>query len=75
LSPELRLIVAPRQTYAALSRVPATVSAVGALRRPALAALVVGASVAILSTGRGAAAHVKSPTHAGGEDSWRSRRR
>src|SRR3954468_23126688 len=62
MSPELRLIVAPRETYAALAALPARVSALTALRRPALAALMIGVSVAMTATGRATPALVLSTT-------------
>src|SRR3954454_8458493 len=62
MSPELRLIVAPRETYAALAAVPARVSALAALRRPALVALVIGVAVAMTATGRATPALVLSTT-------------
>jgi hypothetical protein len=62
VSPELQLIVAPRRAYAALSRMPARVSAVAACRRPLLAAAVIGASVAITATGRATPPLVLSTT-------------
>src|SRR5437763_4035347 len=61
MSPELGLLVAPRRTYAALAS-SAPLSAVAALRRPLLAALVIGASVAISATGRVTPALVLSTT-------------
>src|SRR4051812_44812797 len=65
MSPELRLIVAPRETSAALAAVPAPVSPLIALRRPALAALVIGVSVAMTATGRATPALVLSTTLTG----------
>jgi hypothetical protein len=48
---ELQLIVAPRDTYLRLARARARTGLIGALRRPLLAALVLGASAAIGATG------------------------
>jgi hypothetical protein len=62
MSPELRLIVAPRATYAALRRAPVAVSPLAALRRPAIAAVVLGVSVAIAASGRATPALVISTT-------------
>jgi hypothetical protein len=62
VSPELRLITAPRQTYAVLAAAPAAISPLGALRRPALVALVLGVTIAMLSTGRATPALVASTT-------------
>jgi hypothetical protein len=50
MSAELRLIVAPRDTYARLARVPSRIGPVTALRRPFLVALVFGAWAAIAAT-------------------------
>lgn len=50
MSAELRLIIAPRDTYARLARGRSPVGPLTALRRPALVALVLGASVAIAAT-------------------------
>jgi hypothetical protein len=49
LSPELGLIVAPRETYAALAR-GGDASLITALRRPLLAALLLGVSIAVAAT-------------------------
>lgn len=62
VSPELGLLFSPRATYAALAREQVRVSALTALRRPALAALVIGVSVAIGSTGRATPALVFGTT-------------
>lgn len=62
MSPELRLITAPRDTYAALARAPTRLSAVTALRRPATVTLVIGASMAMAATGRATPALVLSTT-------------
>jgi hypothetical protein len=62
VSPELRLIAAPRDTYASLARAPVTPSMAVALRRPALVALIIGISVAIAATGRASPALVLSTT-------------
>ena len=56
MTPELRLIVAPARTYARLARQSSRVGALGALRRPLLAAVVLGAAMAISATG-----HVTPP--------------
>ena len=64
MTPELRLIAAPRDTYAALVRSPSQLPAIGALRRPALVALVIGVSVAMTSSGRATPALVLSTTTA-----------
>lgn len=48
---ELRLIIAPRDTYARLARVPSAIGPVAALRRPLVAAIALGVSVAIAATG------------------------
>ena len=50
MTPELRLMVAPARTYALLARQPSPVGPLTALRRPLLAALVLGASMAIAAT-------------------------
>ena len=47
---ELRLLLAPRETYTALARRGREVGALGALRRPCLAAIVIGASIAVGAT-------------------------
>jgi hypothetical protein len=60
--PELDLIVAPRDTYAALARVPGRASMLTALRRPLLVAVVLGVSVAIAATRRVSPALVISTT-------------
>jgi hypothetical protein len=52
MSAELRLILAPRDTYAALARIPDRGTVLSALRRPLLVAAVLGASTAIAATGR-----------------------
>lgn len=62
MTPELRLIVAPARTYARLARLPSPVGPVTALRRPLLAALVLGTSMAIAATGRVTPALVLSTT-------------
>jgi hypothetical protein len=62
VSPELRLLVSPRAAYAALVHEGATVSLVGAMRRPWLAAVVIGASVSMSATGRGTPALVLGTT-------------
>jgi hypothetical protein len=50
MSPEIELIVAPRRTYAALAVSDAPIGVVGALRRPLLAAVVLGTSMAMSCT-------------------------
>lgn len=50
MSPELRLIVAPDRTYAALAASEERVGAVRALRRPLLVAVVFGTSMALSAT-------------------------
>jgi hypothetical protein len=62
VSPEIGLIFAPRDTYAALVRTPAPASVLTALRRPLLVAAVLGVSVAITATGRATPALVASTT-------------
>jgi hypothetical protein len=52
VSTEIRLMVSPRATYAALVREPARATLVTALRRPLLVAVVIGVSISILATGR-----------------------
>jgi hypothetical protein len=51
MTSELRLIVAPARTYASLANQPSPVGPISALRRPLLAAVVLGASLAISATG------------------------
>ena len=51
MSSELRLIFSPRDTYARLARVPSVIGPVRALRRPLVAAIALGVSVAIAATG------------------------
>lgn len=51
MTPELRLIVAPAHTYARLARLPRQIGGLRALRRPLLAAVVLGTSIAIAATG------------------------
>jgi len=62
VSPELGLLVSPRLTYRALVRGRARVSPVAALRRPLLAAAVIGVSVSIGATGRASPALVAATT-------------
>lgn len=62
MSSELRLIVAPRHTYARLARAPSAIGPVGALRRPLVAAIVLGVSVAIAATGHATPVLVVSVT-------------
>ena len=50
MTPELRLMVAPARTYAVLARQPSPVGPLTALRRPVLAAAVIGVSLAIAAT-------------------------
>jgi len=50
--PELGLLLYPRATYAALVRARVAASAITAVRRPLLAAIVIGVSVSIAATGR-----------------------
>jgi len=51
VSAELRLIVSPRDTYARLARTRSRGGVLVALRRPALAAVVIGAAIALGATG------------------------
>ena len=51
VSPELQLIVSPRDTYARLARTRSRAGVLAALRRPALVAVVVGAAIALGATG------------------------
>jgi hypothetical protein len=51
VSPELQLIVTPRDTYARLARSRSRGGALIALRRPALLAVVIGAAIALGATG------------------------
>jgi len=62
VSPELRLIVAPRATYASLVRAGRPLPAIAALRRPLLVAVVIGISLAISATGQVTPALVLSTT-------------
>lgn len=62
MTPELRLIVAPGRTYAHLARQPSPVGAITALRRPLLAAIVLGVAIAIGATGHVTPALVLSTT-------------
>ena len=62
VSPELALIVAPRQTYARLANDGTRVSWAAALRRPLLVAVIIGVSLAIAATGTVAPALVLSTT-------------
>jgi hypothetical protein len=50
MTPELRLMVAPARTYALLARQPSPVGPLTALRRPLLAAVVIGVSMSIAAT-------------------------
>jgi len=51
VSPELQLIVSPRDTYARLARTRSRGGLLAALRRPALVAVVIGAAIALGATG------------------------
>ena len=51
VSAELQLIVSPRDTYARLARTRSRGGVLVALRRPALAAVVIGAAIALGATG------------------------
>lgn len=51
MSPEIRLMLSPRDTYASLARVPGRVTLLTALRRPLLVAIVLGVSAAMGATG------------------------
>ena len=51
VSPELQLIVSPRDTYARLARSRSRGGALTAARRPALVAVVIGAATALGATG------------------------
>jgi hypothetical protein len=62
MSPELGLLFAPRRTYAVLAGAAVPISPLGALRRPLLAATVLGVSLAISATGRVTPALVLSAT-------------
>ena len=63
MSPELRLVLAPRETYAALARSRRARPSLGtALRRPLVAALVLGVAVAIAATHSVSPALVASTT-------------
>src|SRR5258708_25305629 len=50
MSPEIRACVAPAAAYAALARRPSSITRIGALRRPLVAAVVLGAAMALSST-------------------------
>src|SRR5260221_1941730 len=50
MSPEIRLMVSPGETYASLARVSGRVTPLTALRRPLLVVLVLGVSAAIGAT-------------------------
>ena len=50
MTPELRLMAAPARTYAALARQPSPVGPLTALRRPLLAAVVLGMAMAFAPT-------------------------
>ncbi len=62
MSPEIRLIFSPGDTYAQLARVPGRVTLVTAMRRPLVATMVIGASTAIGATGHVTPALVASTT-------------
>ena len=62
MTPELRLMVAPALTYARLARQPSPVGPITALRRPLLAAVVLGVAIAIAATGHVTPALVVSTT-------------
>jgi hypothetical protein len=62
MSPELRLMLSPRQTYASLARIPGTGTVWTALRRPLLVTTVIGASAAMSATGHVTLALVLSTT-------------
>ena len=62
MSTELRLMVSPGDTYAALARVPSRGTWVTAIRRPLVVALVLGVTVAIGATGHVTPALVLSTT-------------
>jgi hypothetical protein len=62
MTPEIRLMVSPRETYASLARMPGRGSVLTAVRRPLLAAVVLGASAAISATGHVTPALVLSTT-------------
>lgn len=62
MSSEMRLMIAPRDTYARLARVPSNIGPVRALRRPLVAAIALGVSVAIAATGHAPPALVLSAT-------------
>jgi hypothetical protein len=51
MSPELRLMVSPGETYASMARARGRATLLTAIRRPLLVALVLGASVAKAATG------------------------
>jgi hypothetical protein len=50
MSPELKLIVAPGRTYAALASGPSTIGPIRALRRPFLVAVIIGVATALSPT-------------------------
>lgn len=50
MTPELRLIARPSDTYAALAAAPRTVGAIAMVRRPVLVAVVLGCTVAMAGT-------------------------
>lgn len=62
MTPELRLMLAPGPAYARLARHPSRLGPIAALRRPILAAAVLGVSVAIAATGHVTPALVLSTT-------------
>ncbi|HEX6463480.1 MAG TPA: hypothetical protein VFZ98_03460 [Vicinamibacterales bacterium] len=62
MSAELRLILKPDATYAALAARPMSIGAIRALRRPVLVAVVLGTSMALSSTRHATPALVLSTT-------------
>jgi hypothetical protein len=62
MSPELRLMLSPRETYASLARIPGTVTVWTTLRRPLLVTAVLGVSVAMSATGHVTPALILSTT-------------
>jgi hypothetical protein len=55
VSPEVQVMLQPTDAYRRLARECPPVTAVGALRRPALVALVIGCAISIAGTGRATA--------------------
>jgi hypothetical protein len=62
MSPEIRLMVSPRDTYASLARLPGRPTLLTTLRRPLLVAAVIGVSTAMSATGHVTPALVLSTT-------------